>query len=472
MQRHVQVLILLLALAVAATATAAANYQVGVTPLNISTLQNESATFRLTITNFERTALRFQAYTLDTRWIVHTDPVLSLVEAQNAQDYVLFIKPTSVIGYGAQGLVVLVKNLDENVINKESVIVYVIDPNRPPGIYGASVNLDVKLPEEVNPRKQLTIGLSLRNRNGLNISKLDIDISSPLFSQAMSQPLEPFGERTEDFTFTLDPYQAAGEYPLTVKLSYEGRVINEVTKSVPIEAITDISETPTDKEELFRHTTTLSLENRGNVRTTYEARLSTSWLRNIFSSTSPPTGTKKIAGVRYHVWEVPLAPGEKATLTRTENYRLLAVILIVTIVGVVAYFLMRSPLIAVKEAIALKEAGEEGSSHTKVRIFVKNRTGRPLSGVSIIDRVPPLATYRPTGSLGSVTPTKVVASPKGTMLKWELDILEPYEERILSYGLGSQLKVIGRMSLPAAKVKFTTKNGERVTYTRNTAYEE
>jgi len=265
MRLHTQVLSLILGLVLFSSLVAAANYQVSVTPLNMSTLPNESASFKVVISNFDVQAARFQVYTLDTRWIIRTDPLLYQVEGRSAMESVLYIRPTTAIGYGAQGLTVLIKDIDTNTVNKEALIVYVIDPNRMPGGYAASVNLDVRLPDDINPRDPFAVGINLRNRNGLNISELSIVISSPLFNQTVIEPLAPFAEKTEDEPFTLNPYQAAGDYPLHVGLYWNGNLINEESKTLHIQAITDIQETPADQEELFRHTTTLTLENKGNV---------------------------------------------------------------------------------------------------------------------------------------------------------------------------------------------------------------
>jgi hypothetical protein len=67
----------------------------------------------------------------------------------------------------------------------------------------------------------------------------------------------------------------------------------------------------------------------------------------------------------------------------------------------------------------------------------------------------------------------VTTEKKGTLVKWELDVLEPYEARNLNYNLASRLRILGSMRLPSAKVSFITKDGkERVTYTKNLIYNE
>jgi len=452
----------------------AANYQISIDPINNSIFPDQSGVFKLSITNFDRSSRRFQVYTTDPKWVVRVNPALTPVPSETLQVHTLLVKPKSTIGFGTEAVTINVKNLDTDIITQERLILDVRDPNRAGGEYAPSIKFDVILPSNNDPREPLDIVLTYRNRNALNISNLQVELSSDLFSKQYNTSLGPLKEKTEEHSFTIDPHQTSGEYPFFAKLTYKGVIINEVTKTLRIATIEDVREHSVDEGSLFKKVTRLTVTNNGNGPAKYEAKLATNWFRNLFTSTSPQTSMQKRAGQSYHVWELSLASQESVTLERVENYRLLIIIIILLIAGVITYYVTRSPIIAVKEAIAQREEGEEGSSSLKIRLFIKNRSGSPLSGVNVIDRVPSIAVYQPEDHLGTISPTKVVSSPKkGTVLKWELDLLEPYEERILSYRLASKLKIVGKMRLASSKVQFTTKAGkERLTYTKNMSYEE
>jgi len=52
---------------------------------------------------------------------------------------------------------------------------------------------------------------------------------------------------------------------------------------------------------------------------------------------------------------------------------------------------------------------------------------------------------------------------KGTIVKWELEALEPFEERIISYVVKTKMTIVGGYNLPIAKIQFMGKNNtERV----------
>jgi len=461
---------LLLLIILAPLSLAEGGYEIRLTPVQSAILPNESAIYTVSISNFDNAEQQFQSYTFNNKWILQFDPGVLSVPGKSLREFTLYIKPKTTVGYGTEGVTILFKNLNDKLIIQEDAIVHVGDPNRPGGSYVPSVQLLTTLPESVDPRKPLTLTFNYRNRNALNLPEVQMEIYSPIFQRTYVTSIEPLAERSEQQVFELDPYLASGEYPLRIRMIYKNVTINEMTKTFSVAAITDIREDAGEEKRLFRSVTTLSLENKGNVLTEYQTRLPTSLFRMPFSSVTPTTTTQKIAGERYYVWNVKLLPEEKVTLVRVENYRLAVIIIVLVLVLVLGYYLFRSPIYAVKETIVQRidtEHTQGIAGAAKIRIFLKNRSGKQLTNVSVIDRVSTIVSYVPQQSLGSISPTKVVTSEnKGTILKWELDFLEPYEERILTYNVNSKLPIIGKMTLPAAKVMYQTKHGkERVQYT-------
>jgi hypothetical protein len=449
------------------------NYQIDIVPVNTTIDVGGTATYDLLINNFDNNFHRFQVYSFDPSWIVRTDPPISVVESRSQEKYLLSVKPTTSVGWGPKSATLSFKQLDADLIVKRQVIVNINDPNRREASYQPSVQLGLELPDIVNPRETTRVMVELRNRNPRNLSEMMVDISSPLFSKSYRSYLGPIEEKSEEFTFELDDYQAPGEYALQLILTYQNETVNELERTFSVERIENIQVNSRSSGSFFRDVHVLEIMNDGNDLDTYQAKIATNWFKRIFSRATPAANVEKIAGEEYYIWNLELNSREEVHVEVVENYRLLIILLVLLIAGVISYYMLRSPLIAVKEAILIKEGGDEGSN-LKVRIFIKNRTGKQLDGVNVVDKVPSIATYVKKEMLGMASPTKVVTSErKGTVLKWELDLLEPYEERILTYSLTSKLKIVGKMKLPAAKVHFSSKGGrERLTYTKNVSYEE
>ena len=65
-------------------------------------------------------------------------------------------------------------------------------------------------------------------------------------------------------------------------------------------------------------------------------------------------------------------------------------------------------------------------------------------------------------------PSRMISADKThSLLMWNLEVLDPYEERLLTYKLKSQLNIVGNMRLPSSKVKFLTPAGERTYYSND-----
>jgi hypothetical protein len=206
--------------------------------------------------------------------------------------------------------------------------------------------------------------------------------------------------------------------------------------------------------------------NDGNVGNTAVVTIPTSLLKTLFISSDTQYERTIQDGRRVLLWRIPLTADETKTFTFTENYRVLVLLGLIAILCGVGYFALRSPIVVIKEAVGI--AKEDGVSQLKVRIFIKNRSSRILQGIVVTDKVPSLADVVRAEAPGSIAPSKVAVSEKGgTLLRWDLEVLEPYEERVVTYIARSKLKIIGRMSLPVAKVRFTAGDKDRVIYSNN-----
>jgi hypothetical protein len=319
----------------------------------------------------------------------------------------------------------------------------------------------------VDPRNPLPLRLELRNRNPLNITNLTIVVSSPHFSSTSSINLPPLSEKTKDITgLTLDPLAEPGEAELTVHLYYNGELVNQIVKNYKIKEYTQIKQKVAEESRFFKTEKTIFITNDGNVKNIAVVTIPTSLLKSLFVSSSLPYESEVRDGQRVLVWNIALDPEGTQQFTYAENYRILVLLVLLAIIGGIAYLFLRSPVVGLKEAVAV--AHHDGVSDIKVRVFVRNRSAKIVQGIQVTDRVPSLADVLKTESPGSLSPTKVAVSEKqGTLLRWDLDVLEPFEERILTYQVKSKLKIIGRMKLPNAKIRFISEGKERVVFSNN-----
>ena len=151
------------------------------------------------------------------------------------------------------------------------------------------------------------------------------------------------------------------------------------------------------------------------------------------------------------VWGYSLEPGESFEIFYSVSY----IPLIVAGVLIFAAFIIllsfyRTPFSLEKEIIIhkKKELGEEGKNSIKIKLCIKNKTNKKQMNVIVRDKVP--SPLRATGEFGTVEPTSIKKLKDKTELIWKFDILEPHEERIVTYEMKSSLKVLGKVLLPRA----------------------
>ena len=465
----------ILVLALLSPLAHAAASSINITPVNNEIYPNQSASYDVTIVNFGGETADYLLYTLDPNWNIKTTPLDLTVAPKNATTFRLFLRPSTTAGFGTLGVSVSFKDLTSGTVTQKTIVLSLRNPaGTPAGEYAPTVAIEnvVILQNEttlyeIDPRKPISLRLELHNRNPLNISNLSIVITSPHFAVNTAINLAPLSVKTKDISgIAIDPLTPPVEGEVLVQLLYNGGVVNQLTKNYKIKEYTEIKKLVSEQQFLFKTERTVTITNDGNVQNTAIVTIPTSLLKNLFIGSSIQYETEVVDGQRMVVWSIPLGPSETKALTYTENYRILVLLAILAVIAAVAYFILRSPVTAVKEAVAIAHGG--GVSDIKVRIFVRNRSAKIIQTILLTDKVPSLADVHKTDTPGNTPPSKIATNEKqGTLLRWDFDVLEPYEERVVTYQLKSKLKIIGRMKLPNARVKFTAKGRERVIYSNN-----
>jgi hypothetical protein len=244
---------------------------------------------------------------------------------------------------------------------------------------------------------------------------------------------------------------------LTVKVKVIDTDFTPVSTPVEIVAYKNTAAEEIVTKSFLKKTTEYVYSNDGNINDKEKVKIKTSLFSHIFTKTTPKAYVEKDDNGRFLVWDLELSPNEYQSIIYIRNYRALFYVLILLILGVVGYYIFRSPILVKKETEVLK-IEDQGVSHFKVLMHLKNRSNKAVDEVKLIDRIPQIASLDTSFGVGTLNPDKVIRHEhKGTILKWNISALDPYEERIISYNVASKLKIIGGVNLPAAVVKFKGK---------------
>ena len=424
---------------------------------------DEEAKFSLTIINPDMTSKVVQVYTPSVEWYVNLDPFITNVNKNSSTDLELSVVPTVWAETGPQKVTVIIDspNKEEEVTLEIPIFVKSFDTEKKE--YQPSVELKVEFPEEIDPRQKIPINIYFRNRNRLNITEMELTVESEIFADYKILSLDPLSERREKISFEIDPLTKPMDDKLEIKITYKNRTVNNERIDYKVIRYTSFVQKIDTIEELFKKSSEHIIINEGNVAKIDAFRIPTSFIAKFFTKTDPKPSRVNLKGQAYFEWDLDLEPYEEITIIVEENYRTIIYIILLSVVVAMIYFLYRSPVIIKKESIVIGSS-EEGVSEMKVLLHVRNRSQDLIENITVTDLIPSIAKHVKESHVGTLAPTKILRHvKKGTIIKWEMEALEPFEERIITYKLKSKIAIIGGFTLPPAKVKFETEKGrERV----------
>jgi hypothetical protein len=465
--RSIPTLIFVLALALTAVgathAAASEAFAISLEPIIDQILPNEAAMYKLTVTNFQNNSDAFIVSTDDLSWIADSTDILSDVPSGQTRETVVEISAKGFITPGTRLIPIKVRSANTKEFLSENAIVGVRSADGGGRQYAPSIFLSAKLPDNVDPREPFILSVYLRNRNARDYPALIVDAQSTLVSQRYTTTLGSVtgddGEKTNQLTLSVDEDTPPGTYPITVTIIVDNQTANTFQTNIIVVSYEQEGRTESSESTWFKTIDTYAITNNGNTPRTLSVEHGAGWLARLFT-TSPQAYTVQGDAI---VFSARLEPNESAEYTVVTNYRLLAILALVVILSIVAYFVLRSPVIVRKEA-QLK-GGHDGISEVRVRLHIRNRAAGAVHSLHVVDKVTSMADIAKEAKLGTLQPSKVVRKPgHGTLVRWDIDTLDGFEERIITYTAKTKLKLIGDVYLPAAKVKFDHGGRERTVY--------
>lgn len=472
------VALMLFALPALAQVESASNqdFSVSVEPVNDSIFLNGQAVIDIIIRNMGSRDDTFRISVHDIEWSVQSDPLYHYfsgvdIPAFSSEKVRLFLKPTASFPPGLRAVNFQVESVAGRNSLQLSSFVNIRSSHQLIQEYLAAVSRIVEIPPLIDPRGEFDIKVNLINRNPKNISELRVvltSVSTGLISEEMVTGLKPLESKEVTAKVKLDPLTQPVKDTLRVVIFIGNRPL-EPTIFEKFEVVS-YSEIKTVKSErkgsFFRWVNETTYVNDGNVESTRVIESRTSFLRSLFTKSSPKAYTISKAGRQFEAWELSLKPQETAKIVVVESYRSLFYLLLVGLLFMLAYRFFQSPVRIVKEASAISYK-EGGVSELKVILRVKNRSSQPYVKLTVMDRVPMIAEVE-HDSMGTLKPSTVFNDGRGSVVKWEIESLDRHEERIVAYKIRSKLSILGTFVLPKGSLRFYTEKGVKfVTHSNN-----
>lgn len=304
--------------------------------------------------------------------------------------------------------------------------------------------------------------IMLKNKENTRIDDLRVSLESPFF--------------TVDKIVSFEPYE---EVNISVQLNSEGRekllagpyimdgIIGTSKTSVNVKGVIDYLE----KEGTSIHSTTegwvvrektIVKKNEGNVPVNAQIEIKKDILSRLFTLNSPDAMSASREGFSVvYTWQKELAPNESFSVSSKTNYTFPLILLIfIVIAGLLARMYSLTALVLSKKVSFVKT--KSGVLALKVTIHAKAR--KHIDKVQIIDTLPAMTKlYEKFGK----APDRI--DKTGRRIYWNIEKLSASEERVYSYIIYSNLKIVGRFELPATTAIFE-KSGKVQEVWSNRAY--
>ncbi|MBL7147843.1 MAG: hypothetical protein ISS82_03390 [Nanoarchaeota archaeon] len=332
-----------------------------------------------------------------------------------------------------------------DVYDYESLIVKVLD-------YSDLIEveeLSKTMPQGLDPRKDNLVKLELKNKNDIELNNVKVRLESELFNKEFVFDFSPLGRRTEEFYVDIDDNTKEGNYDVRVLSTMEDNILIERVDNVKVSFYSDVQEDKEESSGFLTKKLIVTRENKGNIDSVEEYRLSLNSFEKTFTRTSlKPTSIEKEGGVYYYTWNFELGPGESYRIVATTNYRDPIIFLILFgFMIYILYTILRSGVSLKKKVLTLKSGS--GISDMKILLILKNKGNKMIKNVKLIDTLPRLV--KTPEDYGTLEPDQIKKSSEGNkMLIWRLDNLVGKEERVISYRLKSDLHVIGKFGIHKA----------------------
>lgn len=435
-----------------------------------------TAIFTLNVSHNSPQTQILELFTSDVSWDLSTNPstdrTLTVPTGETVTTTIL-LRPVYAYPGSYYVVPITIKSsggLDSTTLNPQ---VGVLSGNTPGGLYSPSLGVRIDAPKSIDPTKEVVIRVILDNLNKKDLSQVDIKLRSKIFNQDYSTALKGLEKKSVSLKMNIDPLTPPQDDVLRVTVFAPDPVNPQQFDALPAETAIiphgDVAFEPTKEKAFLERITRIKVTNSGNVARATTYTTPGGFFKSIFSKGTPKYERRTVNGEKVFAWDITLEVGEKKELLLITNYRIPVFLLILIIIGIIAYYKFRSPIIISKSAFVVSTR-EGGISEFKVLLEIKNRSAKPLKNVNILDSIPHMVDVTKDFEAGSLHPVSIMKHGTGTLLKWAIDSLDGYEERVITYKIKSKLSILGSLTLPVAVAKFDTPFGHKRSTASNTAH--
>jgi hypothetical protein len=434
-------------------------------PAQQTIAQYETAVYDVTIYHSYPELQFFEVYSPEVLWDIRTKDPLH-VPSETMFTTKITVQPLN-IQPGLYGVPIHIKRTGTNEL-KKALLYMEVTGTPTTTTYLPAIRGIAAIPGTIDPREDIVITISLENQNRRNLSSISIKARSNVINQDFEANLNPLERKTFKFIAQIDPRTPPQRDVLLITAvtseADKGYQFDLPQIEYEIKPYGQLSPEIQTQKSLLKTDRTITLTNNANILLEEDYYFPLSWTARTFTKTTPKARVQD----GQLGWTVKLNVGNSMELHVVTNYRPIAALIILAGIILALYYAFRSPIL-VKKTAGVISTREGGISELKILLEIKNRTGKPVNEATIMDMVPRIAELIKDHDIGTLAPTKITKHErKGTLIKYEVGDILPYEERLIAYRIRSSLSILGGVSLPVAVAKFKTSAGKERSTTSNT----
>ncbi len=362
-------------------------------------------------------------------------------------------KPKTQVKPGSYGINIVVKTQN----TEESAQTSRFEKVLPVNIVSYDKAVDAKFVPTViiDPRKPTILKLNIINNYKINYENLNLRLESQHFEFSSAFNLAKGETKILEVPINIGKDVEEGNYNAQVLLKFGDKtLINNKQIGYSVSSFEDVKELTEPESRFLYSGEQLTRTNEGNTPVQQVYSKDFDFLAFQLASFNPePTSIQKKDGVYRVEWVFTLLSGEAKTVGYAINYRVPTLIIVLIIIAFAAWHVFRkkNAIVLTKRILAMH--GEAGKLHlVKVLIHVRNRGNVSVKDLKIVDKVP-TSISAPT-KYGIHRPSKVQAVPEGTVMVWDIPLIPPSHEKLLSYIVEGKMQILDKIVLPSARAKY------------------
>lgn len=298
---------------------------------------------------------------------------------------------------------------------------------------------------ELEPGESLNVTATVRNTHSNTLEDFRVRLSGMNQQDTKTGTVLGAGDSIR-YSFNLEVPGMAEPGNRTINLSVIDRDEQRhyVSRQVSIQPVNDITRETSGEDRLISRTRTFTVVNSGNVKESVSVNASLpTYMAPLASFSSDPSSTDLGASEQFYTWQLEVPPGEQRQVSYQVDYTPALAFLALIFLGILGFRKLQTDLKISKQAVT-----KDGA--VKINIEIENNSGTPMTDLEVKDFVPDIAEVSQDFEFARPVQTK---TSNGTKLRWEIDRLEPGEQRVFEYRIKPLIEVEDGAMLPALTVE-------------------